>query len=105
MTDARAHSIQVELSEPPPPEVPAGTDVVIKAKVSCSEGCDLRGMPVKITASDGTVVESKLTAPDSKSDAAAEVTVRTPKQVGAHTYGLMVPAHEAGGIRHEEATL
>src|SRR5262249_3770980 len=56
-------------------------------------------------ASDGTVAESKLTAPDSESDATAEVTLTTPKQVGAHTYGLMVSAHEAGGIRHEEARL
>jgi hypothetical protein len=104
MTDAHAHPIHIELSEPPR-EVPAGTDLVIKATVSCSEGCDLRGMPLKVTAPDATVSTSELAAPDDESNASVDITLMTPKQVGAYTYSLTVPARESDGIRHEESTL
>ena len=50
---AGTHATTIEVIEPAPPEVAAGVEIVLKVKVSCAAGCDLGGMPVKITAADG----------------------------------------------------
>ena len=38
------------MSQPVPPEFEAGADIILKLKVSCPDGCDLRGIPVSVMA-------------------------------------------------------
>ena len=50
------HPTSVALSRSPAAEVDAGTDIVLKVKVSCPHGCDLRGRVINVMAPDGAVV-------------------------------------------------
>jgi hypothetical protein len=50
------HLTSVALSRPPAEQVDVGTDIVLKIKVSCPYGCDLRGRVINVVAPDGTVV-------------------------------------------------
>jgi len=50
--EARTHPITVTMSRAPAAEVDAGTHVVLKVKVSCPHGCDLRERVISIVASD-----------------------------------------------------
>ena len=54
------HRAHVEISPPVPPELDAGADIILKVKVSCPQGCDLRGIPVTVMAADGVVITSEL---------------------------------------------
>ena len=54
--EPRTHPTSVALSQPPAAEVDAGTDIVLKIKVSCLYGCDLRGRVINVMAPDGAVV-------------------------------------------------
>jgi len=54
--EPRTHLTSVALSRPPAEQVDAGTDIVLKIKVSCPYGCDLRGRVINVMALDGAVV-------------------------------------------------
>ncbi|PYR23752.1 MAG: hypothetical protein DMF94_00365, partial [Acidobacteria bacterium] len=54
--EPRTHLTSVALSRPPAAEVDAGTDIVLKIKVSCPYGCDLRGRVINVMAPDGDLV-------------------------------------------------
>jgi hypothetical protein len=97
----QTHSISMEC-EPLPAEVPVGADLVLKVKVSCSEGCDLAGMPVRIEPSDGAAATTALAANASES---SDIAVKAPQQVGEHAFTVAVEPHEAGGILHEGRSL
>jgi hypothetical protein len=117
--DVRTHSTHVELAEPAPAELAVGSDFVLKLKVSCAAGCDLRSMPVTVGGPDGltVTVEPELASGDTtledstREDAAAQdITVRdialkAPQQVGEHVWSVRFPPQESAGIAHEECTL
>jgi hypothetical protein len=86
-------------------EVAVGGDIILKVKVSCSAGCDLRGMPVKVTAPDGVVVTSELAACDSGINETADITLKTPLQVGEHVWRVELAPHEIDGVFHEAKPL
>ena len=54
--EPRTHPTTVALSQPPAAEVDAGTDILLKIKVSCPHGCDLRGRVIHVMSPDGAVV-------------------------------------------------
>jgi hypothetical protein len=97
--DLRAHATTIEVIGPVPPEVAAGADFVVKVKVSCASGCELEGMPVKVTAADGVVVASAV------GDEAADIMLKAPRRAGEATWKLVCGPHEIGGILHEEKTV
>ena len=53
---APTHRTKVELSQPVPAEVGAGTAITLKVRVSCSADCDLGGGSLQVLAEDGVVV-------------------------------------------------
>jgi hypothetical protein len=55
-----SHQTTVALLREVPAEVDAGTDIVLQVKVSCADGCDLRGRAVKIMTPEGPIAESEL---------------------------------------------
>src|SRR5262245_45336117 len=98
----QTHSTVMELSEPLPTEVPVGADLVLKVKVSCSEGCELRGVPLRIIGPDGVPAGA---APAAAGVEAGDITVTAPRQVGEHAWTVTVEPHEVGGIRHAGSSL
>jgi hypothetical protein len=103
--DARAHSTTIEVSESVPSEVAIGADIILKVKVSCDAGCDLHGMPVKITAPDGVVATSALATQAAEINETEAITLMAPQRVGEHAWSIVFPAHEFEGVLHEQSTL
>ena len=103
--DARTHSTTVEVSEPVPSEVAVGAEIVLKVKVSCDAGCDLRGMPVKVTAPDGVVLTIALATHNAEINETEAITLMAPQRVGEHAWSVVFAPHEVDGILHEAKTL
>ena len=83
MAEVRTHPTTIELSESMPQEVAVGNDFVVKLKLTCAEGCDLRAQPVSVTASDAKIASSGSAGGDAK-DGIREVVLKAPSQVGEH---------------------
>jgi hypothetical protein len=108
--DVRTHSTNVELSEPAPPELAVGSDLVLKIKVSCPAGCDLRAMPVTVTGPDGRPVPIEPNAGHDRISETSEValhdiTLKAPEQVGEHVWSVRFLPYRSEDVLHEECTL
>jgi hypothetical protein len=103
-SDARPHATTIEVIEPAPPEVAAGADIVLKVKVSCAAGCDLGGMPVRVTAADGTVVGSEPGSCGGQ-DETTDITLEAPRRVGERIWSVVFGPHEVAGVPHAAASL
>jgi hypothetical protein len=102
----RTHPTSVALSRPPAEEVDAGTDIVLKIKVSCPDGCDLRGQAIDVMAPDGAVVAaSELAEFADNANETTEFAFRAPDEVGEYSWNLVFPKHEAEGVVHGESSL
>jgi hypothetical protein len=103
--EPRTHPTSVALGRPPAAEVDAGTDIVLKIKVSCPFGCDLRGRVINVMAPDGAVVAgSGLAEFADNANETTEFAFRAPHEVGEYSWRLVFPEHEAGGLVHEESS-
>ena len=101
-----AHQTIVALTAPPAAEVDAGTDIVLKVKVSCAHGCDLRGQIISVMAPDGAVVAgSGLADFADNANETTEFAFTAPEEVGEYSWRLVFPKHEAEGVIHEEGSL
>jgi hypothetical protein len=94
--DLRPHATTIELIGPVPPEVAVGADFVLEVKVSCAAGCELDGMPLEVTAADGTVVASEL------AHETADIALSAPRRTGEASWNLVCGPHESAGILHDE---
>jgi hypothetical protein len=104
--EPRTHPTSVALSRPPAAEVDAGTDIVLKIKVSCPHGCDLRGRVINVMAPDGAVVAgSGLADFADNANETTEFAFIAPGEVGEYSWTLVFPKHEAEGVIHEEGSL
>jgi hypothetical protein len=99
----RAHSTTIEVIEPAPLRVVAGSAFTLKVKVSCPRGCDLGGMPVKIIAANGPVGTEFAT--EVGPDDIAEIKLKAPGRTGDHVWSMTLGPHEVAGIRHDEVTV
>ncbi|HYR86883.1 MAG TPA: hypothetical protein VE422_22545 [Terriglobia bacterium] len=99
------HQTRLEIGEPIPAELEAGAIITMRIKVSCAEGCDLRGVPVKVAAVDEVVIASELAAYEKGTNETEDLTVKAPGQVGEHAWTFLFPRHELDGVIHEESSL
>jgi len=99
------HRTNVEMSQPIPPEFEAGADIILKVKVSCPEGCDLRAIPVSVMAADEIIGSSELAAFEDAVNETEIFTLKAPGQVGEHTWTVLFPGHEIEGTVHQEGSL
>jgi hypothetical protein len=97
------HLTHVELSSAVPSEIEAGADIILRIKVSCPQGCDLRGIPVTVTAADGVLSTSELATFDETTNETADIALQAPGRVGEHVWTIVFPRHENEGVVHEEA--
>lgn len=100
-----AHATTIALSEPAPPEVAIGAEVVVRLKVSCSQGCDLRGLPIRIAPPDGDAATYELARFEAGINETMEVALKAPEQVGEHIWNVTFPLHERNDIAHQECAL
>ena len=104
--EPRTHLTSLALSRPPAEEVDAGTDIVLKIKVSCPYRCDLRGRVINVVAPDGAVAaESELADFADNVNETTEFAFTAPEEVGEYSWRLVFPKHEAEGVIHEEGSL
>lgn len=99
------HRTNVEISQSIPLELEAGADLILKVKVSCPEGCDLRGMPVSVMAADEIIGTSELATFDEAVNETEAVALKAPGQVGEHAWTVLFPKHEIEGAVHQESAL
>jgi hypothetical protein len=98
--------------------VEAGADIVVRARVSCPEGCDLRGGLVNIVSSDEVVLTTELgrsesaetaetaeTAEAAETAETADLVLNAPAQVGEKVWSITFPKQEVEGVVHEECVL
>jgi len=100
-----AHRTNVELSQPIPLEIDAGAEIILKVKVSCPEGCDLRGMPVSVMAAEEIIGASELATFDEAVNETEAFALKAPGQTGEHAWTVLFPAHEIEGALHQESSL
>lgn len=100
------HPTTVALSRAPAAEVDAGTDIVLKVKVSCPHGCDLRERVVNVLAPDGVVVAaSRLAEFADHINETTEFAFMVPDDAGEYSWTLVFPKLEVEGLVHEEGSL
>jgi hypothetical protein len=94
------HHTTVEASPTVPSAIDAAVDVVVKLKVSCPEGCDLRGAPVAIMAGDGVVATSELTTWEDKANLTSDVIFKAPETIGEYAWRIVFAPYNI----HDEST-
>ena len=100
-----SHPTNVEMSQSVPAEIAAGTDVIVRIKVSCPEGCDLRGLPVRVMQASTRICTSVLAMHHGSINETEHFAVKVPEQVGKHDWTILFPRHEIDGTVHEEGCL
>jgi hypothetical protein len=86
-----------------PSEVDAGAELTIAIRVSCPDGCDLRGQSVSIRHPDDTeLATAELTEFDGEAYVASVCALRAPLDTGEHIYRAVLASQERGGVSHEE---
>jgi hypothetical protein len=103
--EVQTHSTVLEVGEPLPAEVVVGTDVILKLRVSCAAGCDMRGSPVKVSTPDGEVMTSELVSFDARINETGEIALRAPQRVGEHVWSVLFSPQDNKGVIHEEKSL
>jgi hypothetical protein len=93
--EADVHQVVLELAEPIPADVPIGSEIVVKARVSCRRGCDLDGRLVTVVTDEESVATF----------AHEELSVRAPVKVGTYSWTLLFLRQQIGGVVHEQASL
>jgi len=94
-----SHSTAIELSEPAPAEVAAGTELMLKIALTCAAGCDLHHLPLTIKGPDDAAPAA------CQINDSGEVSLRIPPKVGTQSFTIACGPHEAAGIRHEPCAL
>ena len=88
-----------------PAETAAGTGVIVRVKVSCPEGCDLRGLPVRVMQAGTLICTSELATHHGPINETEPFVVTVPAQVGEHEWTVLFPGYETDGTVHEEGRL
>lgn len=99
------HHPTLAIVQPVPQEIDAGTAFVLNVRVSCADGCDLRGAPIQVVAADGVVTTSELAAFADSAAETGDIAVTSPAASGEHVWTVLFPRHEAEAVVHDESRL
>jgi hypothetical protein len=94
------HATRIEVDGAAPAEVAVGSEIELQVYLSCSEGCELDGAQIDVTAPDGTLSTFRLSAREG-ADATGAIALKAPQSVGQHAWNVACPAQEIAGICHE----
>ena len=105
MTKAvRRHATTITVSDLAP-EIAAGATVGVNIKLSCAERCDLRGLPLTVTAPDSGISAYELAACEAGINETGDIVLTAPPHVGEHRWRLAFAPTEAAGAVHEASEL
>jgi hypothetical protein len=101
----RTHGQRTCSVEVSPSEVDAGAELTVKGRVSCPNGCDLRGQGVSIRNQNDTELATvELTEVDGETYATGAFILRAPLKMGDYIYRAVLAAQEKDGVLHEETS-
>jgi hypothetical protein len=104
--ETRTHPFSVTTSRAPAAEVDAGTLIVLKVKVSCPHGCDLRKRVISIVAPDGVVAGSSPLAEFADNvNETTEFAFMAPDEVGEYSWTVVFPKEQVDDLVHAEGVL
>lgn len=98
-----AAALSLELAEPNPPEMPVGTDVLLRIIVSGSAR-DLSGGRIEVLADGEIIATARIAFRDGLNEATA-FAVRAPDRVGAFNWIIRFPPQEIDGVAYAESML
>ena len=104
MAGKATHQTQLRTTRSVPSVVDAGTEITMKARVSCPSGCELRGVPLVVLDGDRRVTRSELATHDGKANETKDFALTFPSQIGEYGWSVLFPRHDADGLIHEEAS-
>src|SRR3954470_14271982 len=96
---AHTHSTAIELREAAPAEVTAGSELMLKIKLTCAADCDLHSLPLTIKGPGDTAAEA------GQINDSGEVALRIPPKLGPQSFTIAFGPHESDDIRHEPCAL
>jgi hypothetical protein len=102
-----AHQTDLKLLQQIPASVPVGSDIRVKAEVTCPSGCDLQGALVHLV-DGGNVVATKSLVAASGTPARSETEefpVKVPETVGPYSWLLVFPDQDIEGKIHQRASM
>ena len=103
--EVQSHQTKMEMAQPAPPEVYAGTHMLLRVKVSCASGCDLRGKRVRIKGADSSVaIDVALDSFQEQVNETDEFKIKAPLEPGRYTYIAVFPPQQEEGVLHEESS-
>jgi hypothetical protein len=98
----RTHGRPICAVEVSPSELDAGAELTVTVRVSCTDGCDLRGQGVSIRhRDDAELATAELGEFDGERCATSTLTLRAPLEAGEHVYRAVLDAQEKDGVLHE----
>ena len=104
--EERPHPTTVALNSTLDPEVDAGTEIVLRVKVSCPHGCDLRERVIDVVSADGAVVASSQLATFANDvNETTEFAFVAPEEVGEYSWTVVFPKDHFEDLVHEHSTL
>ncbi len=92
----RHRPVHLELTEAPS-EVPVGSDLVVRLRVSCLDGYDRCGLAVHAVSPDGSQTTHPLGRRDGTFNETGDVVLSVPRNVGQHVWRFALPQHEIDG--------
>ena len=93
-----AHQTSLEIDPSVPAELEAGTNITLRTRVTCAEGCDLSVFPIIVKAGDEIIYTGAV-------EHSTVITIRAPGKAGVHAWTVLFPGHEVDGAIHEESSL
>jgi hypothetical protein len=105
-TGSRSHDPVTCTVETFPTEIDAGEEITVTVRTSCPHGCDLSGQRISIRDQRGSEVASvELSESGDAAYATASLALRTPLEIGEHTYRVVFAASRTDGVLHEESSI
>jgi hypothetical protein len=97
--------ITLQLKEPLPGLIDAGTDFSIAVGVTAPAALLLGGTPFLVKDSDRIVLEGRLPEPAGELRDTIEITIAAPEEVGEFQWTFVLPARDVDGTHYDEASL
>ncbi len=88
-----------------PLEAAAGSRITVRLRASCAAALDRSGIPVVVTAPDGSQATHVFAEYDGEVSETGGIAFEVPPRVGEHVWRFVLQAHELGGIRYEDTVL
>ncbi len=97
-------SLILALAEPFPPEVPVGSEILLRVR-ALGAARDLRGGRIEIIAGEDVIASAGLAPSGDDFSATASLAVEAPDTVGAFTWTIRFPPQEIDGVAYGESVL